>query len=249
MSCSLFLLGGLAPLQSQEASTANPMWETILLTPDNTKLKVLAENMRQHNQKFHKEGSFNATVYTIASGPHTGKIIWMMGPLKFADLDKRPAAGGHDEDWRDNVMPYVKKSESGEYWRADDELSNTSMLSGSASEYPILYTRYWEINLEHGHNLDAHLKKISEAVKAMEGVNPWGVYDNLFRQGTKIGRHLATVSFLKNWAELDEDPRFKETFTKLNGEDSWDAFVRNSEQILDDSWDEIWVYDKNLSGD
>ncbi len=241
-------LGTLVTIKAQETMMADPIWESILITPDNTKLKILGENMRKHNQKYHKQGPYSVTVYSISSGPNTGKMVWMMGPLKFADLDGRPAAGGHDEDWRDNVLPYVKKLESGEYWQQDDKVSNTAMLTPNVSDYPILGVRYWEINSEHGHGLDRILKQISDAVKAMDGVNPWGVYENLFRQGD-LGRHFATVSFSKKWAEFDEDPKFKTAFDKVHGANAWDAFIRDSDQVFDNSWDEIWVYDKNLSGD
>lgn len=235
-------------VQAQEDDDNYAMWETIILTPDNTKLKVLGENMRKHNQKYHAEGPYSASVYNIVSGPYTGKLVWIMGPAQFPQLDARPSAGGHDEDWRDNVMPYIKKVEQGEYWRADDKLSNVSMLTPNPGDYPILFTRYWEINIQHQHQVNARFKLISETVKAMAGENPWGLYYNLFRQG-KLGRHIASVSFYKNWTDFDRDPKFKDTFLKSHSQDEWDAFIADSDLIFDDSWDEIWEYDKNLSGD
>ena len=241
------LFGAISIVEAQEGPMADPIWESIMLTPDNTKLKVLGENMRKHNQKYHSEGPYSVSVYNISSGPNSGKLVWMMGPLKFADLDGRPAADGHDEDWRDNVMAYVKKIGNGEYWAQDDKISNTGMLTPDAVTYPILHVRYWEINSEHGHSLDRIFKQVSDAVKAMPGENPWGVYENLFRQGD-LGRHYATVGFSKKWAEYDEDPKFKTAYLKTHGEDSWDAFIRDMDQIFDNSWDEIWTYDKSLSG-
>jgi hypothetical protein len=225
------------------------MWESITLTPDNSKLKVLAENMRKHNQTYHKSGAHKATVFNITTGPNAGKIVWEMGPLNFADLDTRPSVGGHDEDWRDNIMPYIKKMNTAEYWKEDAKLSNTSMLDGDNSKYPLLYIRYLEVARDHGYSVDNLLKQISETIKAMDGVNPWGVYDNQFRQGFDIGRHIATVSFMKNWAELDEDGNFKATFLKLHGANSWDAFQKGLADSYHNSWDEIWAYDKNMSGD
>ena len=242
----VFLVGPMTTQAQEDAD--DPMWETILLTPDNTKLKTLGENMRNHNQKYHSEDPYNATVYTISTGPNTGKMVWMMGPLKFTHLDSRPAEGGHDEDWRDNIMPYVKKISHGEYWQGDNKLSNTAMMTEGPGQYPIVFVRYWKVELGHGHNINHLLKMVSETVKAMEGDNPWGVYYNLFRQGD-MGRHIATVGFSKNWAEYDEDPIFKKTFLETHGENSWDGFVRNMDLTFEDSWDEIWTYSKELSGD
>ena len=83
----------------------------------------------------------------------------------------------------------------------------------------------------------------------MEGENPWGIYTNLFRQGYEIGRHIAWVAFYKNWTEFDEDDNtFKDTFLKVHGDDSWDSYVRGMDDTFSNSWDEIWVYDKNMSG-
>ena len=240
------VLGSIGVTQAQEEES--PMWETIIITPDNTKLKILGENMRKHNQKYHSEGPYNAIVNNIVTGPNMGKMVWMMGPLKFAHLDSRPSAGGHDEDWRDNIMPYVKKATSGEYWTGDVKLSNTSTLTEDPSDHPITFVRYMEVNNEHSHNFAGMLGKISETVKSMEGDNPWGIYYNQFRQGNDIGRHVASVSFHKNWAEFDEAPTFKEAYLKVHGKDSWDAFIRNMDQVLDNSWDEIWEYNKKLSG-
>lgn len=106
-------------LNAQEDSKDYEMMESILLTPDYTKLKVLGENMRAHNTKYHNDGPYKASVYNISTGPNTGKLVWMMGPLKYTHLDSRPEVDGHDEDWRDNVMPYIKKNHTGEYWRMD----------------------------------------------------------------------------------------------------------------------------------
>ena len=244
---SVLMVCGTQELLSQEDSFT-PMWESFYITPDNTKLKVLGEAMAKHNKKYHKEGPHQARVYNVVTGPNMGKMVWQMGPLKFAHLDSRPKAGGHDEDWRDNVMPYVKKLSHGEYWKQDMELSNTGMLDGNVANTPILHIRFHEVAKDHGYSVDHLLKQISEAVKAMDGDNPWGVYDNQFRQGYRIGRHLATVGFLKNYAEYDEPGTFKETFIKVHGEDSWQPFIEGMSDAMSNSWDEIWEYNAALSG-
>ena len=89
---------------------------------------------------------------------------------------------------------------------------------------------------------------MSETVKAMDGENPWGVYTNEFQQGFTIGRHIATVGFMKNWAELDDDDNFKETFIKVHGDNSWRAFLDGMADTFANTWDEIWEYNAELSG-
>jgi hypothetical protein len=234
-------------LIAQEDSKNYVMVESIMLTPDYTKLKVLSENMRKHNVKYHKDVPHKARVYNISTGPNTGKIVWMMGPLMYTHLDGRPAKGGHDEDWRDNVMPYIKKVHTSEYWRLNDKVSNVSMFDGDDSKYPLVYVRYGEIDEDHVYALDSFFEMVGKTIKAMEGENPWGLYYNEFRQGD-LGRHLASVSFMKNWAELDEDNTFKKTFEKTIGKDKWQDFIDMSRGIFSNSWDEIWSYNAYMSG-
>ena len=243
---AFMVFGSSFVIQAQD-DTPDPMWRTILLTPDNKNRKTLGENMRAHNQKYHGDGPYKSTVYNITTGPNFGKMVWMMGPLTFTDLDSQPR-DGYTENVQANILPYIEDMTHGEFWEGDMKLSNTAMMDGDASKYPIVFVRYWKVNIDHMHNAEHMLKMISEAVKAMEGENPWGVYYNLFRQGD-MGRHIATVGFSKNWAEYDDDPTFKAAFDKVHGKDAWEPWIRNMQLTFDDSWDEIWIYNKSLSGD
>ncbi|MCB0447493.1 MAG: hypothetical protein KDD03_08280, partial [Gelidibacter sp.] len=116
-----------------------------------------------------------------------------------------------------------------------------------SSKYPILYFRYFEISDDHDYTMNNLFKQVSETIKSMPGVNPWGLYYNEFLQGD-LGRHVATVSFYKNWAEFDEDRKFKEAYEKLYGENSWENFIKTIKDTFDNQWDEIWVYNKEMSG-
>lgn len=240
------VFGTITTTRAQDDSTY-AMWETIMLTPDNTKLKVLGENMRKHNQTYHSEGPHRATVWQISSGPNSGKIMWQMGPLNYSHLDSRPAEGGHDEDWRDNVMPYIKKIGTIEYWKADNELNNSAMLDPQTVTHPILHIRFYEIQQGQGFSINTFFSRMHKTILALEGDNPWGLYVNEFRQGD-LGRHFADVSFYKNWAEFDKDVNWVETFNKTNGTNSWQNQLNMGQATFKNSWDEIWTYDKNMSG-
>ena len=247
MTLVCMVFGTVFTMSAQE-DKSYMMWESIMLTPDYTNLKVLGDNMRAHNAKYHAEGPYDATVYNINTGPNSGKIIWMMGPMMFKHNDSRPSDDGHDEDWAGNVMPYIKKMHTVEYWKQDDDLSNTSMLAGSdGSDYPLQFVRYHEIEKGQGASVGVFLEMISSTIKAMEGENPWGVYWNEFRQGD-LGRHVATVGFLKNWAEMDDDNNFKATFEKVHGKNKWQAFLELGDRTISNSWDEVWSYNAHMSG-
>ncbi|MBT8273410.1 MAG: hypothetical protein KJO77_06370 [Bacteroidia bacterium] len=241
------VFGAMLTINAQDAPPY-AMWETIMLTPDNTQLKVLSENMRKHNQTYHGAGVHKSTVWSIATGPNVGKLVWQMGPTTYTHLDNRPAEGGHDEDWRDNVMPYIKKMHTAEYWKAHASIGNTDMIAPGAITYPILFIRFWEIEPGQGFSINTFFTRVQNTVKALDGENPWGLYTNEFRQGD-LGRHLASISFMKTWAELDIDVNWVETFNKVNGNNAWQNQQNMGRTTFKNSWDEIWVYDKNMSGD
>jgi hypothetical protein len=145
-------------------------------------------------------------------------------------------------------MPYIKTLNSVEYWRKNDKLSLEVSNDPNKVTRPILYIRYLEVADGQGYNINRLLKQISETIKAMEGENSWAVYYNEGRQGNRIGRHLATVSSFKNWTEFDKDGKFKETFIKIHGKNSWQPFIKGINATFSNSWDEIWRFNSSLSG-
>ncbi|SEQ82679.1 hypothetical protein SAMN05421824_2418 [Hyunsoonleella jejuensis] len=235
-------------LSAQDESKDNVL-ESIMMTPDYKDLKTLGENMRAHNAKYHKDGPYKARVYNISTGPNAGSFVWMMGPTTYTHLDKRPTNDGHDEDWRDNVMPFIKKIHTVEFWKMDNELSNMSMMDGDDAKHPVIFVRYHEIKDGEIPGAFSFLEYVSKTLKAMEGgKNPWGVYVNEFRQGD-LGRHIATVGFLKNWAEMDEEgENFKDVFEKTHGANKWQFFLDLGDRSFSNSWDEIWSYNAYMSG-
>lgn len=249
VAIALIIFGFNTQSFAQEEDEPYKMWESIMLTPDNKNLKTLSENMRAHNQKYHAVNTkHQATVFTINSGPNAGKIVWEMGPIMFSDLDTRPEEEGHDEDWRDNIMPYIKKMGTVEYWSQMEKLSHTDGLTDDQSTHPLLYLRYFEVAKGQGYSLKHLLEQMSAAVKAMDSDVPWGLYDNQLRQGLDIGRHISWVAFYKNWTDFDNDSSFKEAFVKVHGEGAWDSYLKTFDATFSNSWDEIWVYSKELSG-
>ncbi len=161
-----------------------------------------------------------------------------MGPMMLSHNDSRPGEGGHDADWRDNVMPYIKKMHTIEYWRQDDKLTNIEALTGDDATFPILYIRFFELSDDHDYTMRSVFKQASETAKAMN--LPWGLYYNAFLQGD-IGRHVATVNFYKNWTDLDSPQKWKETYEGLYGENTWDNFIDTVNGTFKNQWDEIWV--------
>ena len=230
---------------AQDDDDSYTMYETYMLKPDTKHLKTLSDNMAAHNKKYHPASNttYSSRVWEISTGPHTGWLVWTMGPCTYSDLDDRPSADGHDEDWRDNVMPYVAKTGSAEYWRRDDDKSN---ITGDGPSN-MLYVRMYKVAEGQSHRVGDILDRMSAAVKAMDPAPGWSVLFNEFRQGA-MGRHVATISGMDSWADLDDDWPFKEAYMEAHGENSWMTFIHDVTDIFEDAYDEIWVLNRKMSG-
>jgi len=231
-------------LVAQDEEAKSVLFESIIIEPDFKNVAALRTNMAAHNKKYHGEaGPHQSMVYNISTGPNAGKIVWMMGPLSWSDLDNRPSDDGHDEDWMGNVVSNMEGTGAVEYWELDTDLS----IPSTGEVYPLIYIRYHNIRPDQGYRVNGLLKKISATMKSMEQVKSWSLYDNQLRQGS-AGRHIASVSGMHKWAEMEDDWNFKEAFEKINGEGSITGFGKEMGDVFSDSWDEIWSYDAFMSG-
>jgi len=229
-------------LSAQDDDEGYIMYETVRLQPNHADLAGLKKAMSEHNKTYHKDGVYTALVWNISSGPDVGKLVWMMGPCTYTDLDSRPS-GAHDDHWTSQVLPHIKSQKNGEYWRRDDDLSYKA-----GTQSPMVSISYVEIREGQVHRLQGMLKKVSDVVKATDDGQPWSVYYNEFRQGWKIGRHIALVSAINSWSDFDKPDNFRENFEKHHGENTWNAFNLEWDDVFSDGWDEIWTLNTDMSG-
>ncbi len=217
------------------------MYETVILEPDNENIAALSEAMAEHNNTYHKEAPYTAVVWNITTGPNIGKMVWMMGPCTYSDLDGRPA-GEHDDHWTNKVVANLEGMSHGEYWKRNDALSVSD-----GNPRPIVAIRYLELNKGQGYRLMGLLNKISEVVKASDDNPQWSVYINEFQQGYTIGRHIALVRGISSWAEFDEPDTMQEDYESHHGEGTWNMFLREWDEVIANSWDEIWTLNAEMS--
>jgi len=218
------------------------MYESVILEPDYENATALMEAIAEHNSTYHNEDPYKSLVWNISTGPNVGKLVWMMGPCTYSDLDNRPS-GEHDKHWAEKVLVNLEGQSHGEYWRLNDEIS----YEGNGEPNQVLRIRFLELARGQGYRLNGLLKKISEVVKAKDSGAQWNVYVNEFQQGYTIGRHIALVSGHTSWADFDEEDSMVEDYEKHHGEGSWQPFLNEWDDIIANSWDEIWTFDANMS--
>lgn len=235
---SFCFLSNAALAQNEKKSYS--MVETIYLDIDKSKSEAFEKGMIEHNKKYHSKEPYEARVWAVRTGPRSGSLVWMKGPLTFNDLDNEPDDDGHGKDWRENVTNNCSSTSPTEYWKLKDQFTKAS-----TKQQPIVYVRFLEVNIEdkQGYRMDDLFKKMTETVKAIEGDSFMGVYENLFRQG-KMGRHFAIVRGLDKWSELDDNETFRKTFEKVHGEGSHQKWSREMGEVFVDSYDEIWTLTK-----
>ncbi len=112
-----------ALLPSLGAAQDYTQYEVQYMTVRPEATEALNEALAEHNQEYHSGGAYHANVWYVVNGPRTGQLVWIMGPLTFAQLDGRPAAGGHDDDWSGQVVPHLEPVGDVSYWRRGENLS------------------------------------------------------------------------------------------------------------------------------
>ena len=234
----LFLLTGVI-LFGQDSYI---MYETMYIKPKYHKIKEFNAALAAHNQRFHAEGPKTVAIQRVANGSRAGQLVWVMGPLTFADLDMSSSDKNQLDDWN-TVMSYIDELTEVEYWRLDADLSYTPE---GWNFTPKTHIRSWE--LEHGKTGEflEIMKKIVEVFRTKKYDNSWHVYWNYFQTGN--GRDIAGVFGFNKWAFYDEDPVFIRDFEEIHGEGSWADTYETMTQVTVGMTEEIRELIPELGG-
>ncbi len=188
--------------------------------------------IKKHNEKFHKEGVYEAALYAISTGNESGWYVWGMGGFTFTDLDNRPAGDDHAADWDKNVAQYIAEYGRVEYWRWNDKLS-----LGKESDEKMIQVWWLDINRGEYYRFENAMKLILEVNKKMD--SEIGVYNKQF--GQNDGRDVALSWPIENWAEFDNDDwEMKTEFDKMYGEGSWDDLLEEWKDAVNMRVSELW---------
>jgi len=231
-----------------EEQKSYTQYDTFRFNVDNKHAKKLTINMRNHIKKYHVEEPLKTKIYNITYGANTNDLIWVMGPVSYAELDSRPDDKNHDDDWADNINPYITSYNQSEIWRNMDGLViNTMDKKADAPEKYI--TRYLTVNSDQEDEVISYLlTQVRDTLAKIGKVKYWAVMENQFIQGNLNGRHYMALSSMNSWAELDEDIEFAKNFEILHGKGSLKTFVALFNKVFKNQWQEIIAVNKEMSG-
>lgn len=231
-----------------QETKAYTQYDTFRFTVNNQDAKKLTNNMRKHIKKYHVKGALKTKIYNVTYGANTNDLIWVMGPVSYAELDKRSVDKKHDEDWADNSNPYITSYNQSEIWRGMEGLAINNLKE--KSDEPEKYiTRYLTINPDQERDVIKYLlNQVKDTLNKIGKVKYWAVMENQFIQGNLNGRHLMAISSMDSWAELDEDWEFGKHFEALHGKGSFKAFRASYDNVFKNQWQEVIIVNKEMSG-
>lgn len=208
--------------------------------PKPDKVAAFEKALTAHAQKYHK-GDWRWRVFTIESGPDAGGYHIAEGPVSWDDIDTRGDLGKeHTADWNGNVAPLLMEKMSVSYgvYRAD--LSSVALTQFS-DKIAINHIYYKPGYFDETEAVIKNLKKVWDAsdqsvavYEASASGEPQFTIVTRYKQGLKE----RTIGFRKP---------MKERYTLANGENSWEAYIKSTKDIVDHSWSELLFYHPELS--
>jgi len=242
---SIAALGTLAVLAAAPIPAAAQdyaMYEVQLVTVKPGETQALNKAMAAHNEKYHGAGPYHANVWFVANGPRSGQLAWTMGPVTFAQIDSRPAEGGHDDDWNGNVASHLEPQVDVSYWRLGENLS----YRPDNDTHPIIRVRAYDIADGQMARWNEQMALLKQVYEAKNYPHPTSVFRPRFRM--ENGVDVVTVTGFDKWADLDDAQPLRADFIEVHGQGAWQQFLNTMSEVVVNSWDEYRELMPDLSG-
>ena len=199
---------------------------------------AMNEAMAAHNNAFHAEGPYAASVAFVVNGPRAGQLIWAMGPGTWTTMDNRPAGEPHDPDWADKVLAHGE-ADLTEYWTVNTDLSYTPETPPVAATNLFL-VRFFEV-ADNALFLKVQ-GQIRDVQKTLKNPRLRTMVQRQFLGND--GRDWAMVVPYERWADLDQDggAPFQAAFVETHGQAAWSTFLEEFNAAVvsrTDEWRQI----------
>lgn len=230
----LCLIPALAIGQAKTVISSNRVF------PRSDKAIEFDKALANHAQKYHK-GDVAWRVWSIESGPDAGGYMLSEGPNSWANLDTRgDISNEHSEDWAKNVMPLATDRWQAGYYDFMPDLS-TVQLTDYADKIVINHLTPKPGMTVRIKALIAKLKKVREA--SGESV---AVYSAV---ASGEPGYVEVMRLKGGMKELATD--FRKTtmdrFNEIYGPGSFDAWLKEYSEVVQNRWSELLLYKPALS--
>jgi hypothetical protein len=228
----LFCLPLLLNAQDEENTEPYGMVELTYMHAKQGMDKKFIDAVRQHNDKYHPEGNYQAGLWRIETGNEAGTYVWSMGGLSYTDLDGAPGEGDHQEDWAKTVEPYVAEYGRVEYWRYSDKFSTPDDEAEAMQQV-------WFMDLKWGeyYRFQAFMEKVHEI--HVESGEEFHLWMNEFSGANK--RDIAFTWPFDKWAELDDDDfNMMKAYNEKYGPGSWMNAMKEWDAFMEELNQEVW---------
>ena len=218
---------------------------TQYFSPKADKMTEFMDGLKTHNSKFHSEGGLGVRIYNVLNGDENHRFVAVMGPFKWSEMDevKSDTWEEHQQDWYNNVAPYLANEGANTFWRFHNDLSHFPPNFDINKLEIITY----DVARMQGDKMQEVLKKAVDVMKQKYPELPFGIYTNEF-SSTKEGRDMAIAYFFNDFKWLSDDPAFKKNYEEVNGQGSFDQFRSDWQEVTNGSQSEIWIFNSALSG-
>ncbi|UJH67771.1 hypothetical protein [Allomuricauda sp. SCSIO 65647] len=230
-------------LMSAQENQQEPIFMNVMLTPNPAKITEFEAGLAAHNKKFHATGPNAVRVYWIASGKHSGKYIWSMGPTSWAAFDEaNNPDSAHSADWNANVAPYAEANMTTTYWKGDAKHSHFT----KDFEMKNLAIFYLDIKRFKEQAFMGVLDKVTKVFKEKDGDEQWGVYFNELRSPKY--QDMVWVNFFDSMAFMGREDKFAQWYEEVHGEGTFMGFLKEFEDSTHGNYSELWTFREDLSG-
>jgi hypothetical protein len=230
----LLLLPFLTVCQTKNVITAHRIFPKI------DKVLEFEKALATHAQKYHT-GDVTWRVFDIQSGPDAGGYHITEGPNSWEGLDSRGNLGDeHNTDWHKNVAAYLTDRQAINYSVYIDSLSTVAL--GDFSD---------KINIAHvypkigkGDNVVNMIKRL----KKMWSAN--GITVAVYAANSSgPAQYTLVTRYKQGLKEKSPDFRkpFKVLFEAANGKGSYNKYLKDASENVNENWSELLFLRKDLS--
>jgi hypothetical protein len=208
--------------------------------PKPEKIAEFEKALASHAQKYHT-GDWKWRVWAIESGPDAGGYMFTEGPNSWDQLDTRGDLGAeHTADWEKNVAPLTLDRGSSSYAEFQSDLS-TVQLTDYADK----------ILMNHMTAKPGKINAIPDLIMKLKNAWQAGGESVAVYQLVASGEPgFLTVTRLKaGFKELATGYRkpLKDLYNTANGAGSFETFLKDYAEDVENRWSELMIYKADLS--